>query len=151
VNRRLLLCCSSLLLVVLLPGCDSRSPERGTPPPDTNAAPAARPVANPYEKLAGRWQRPDGGYVLELGAVDEQGRFTAAYFNPSPINVEQARGALESDGVKVFVVLRDVNYPGCVYRLAYDAKADQLFGTYYQAGTGATYDVNFARVASGTP
>lgn len=141
----------SLLFAVLLAGCDDRPP--AVPPAaGTNAAPAPwGPLSSPFHRLLGLWERPDGGYVLELATVDAGGRFTAAYFNPAPVHVEQARGAVEADGLKVFVVLRDVNYPGCVYRLAYDPTADQLFGTYFQAAMGATYDVVFARLKPGTP
>ena len=45
----------------------------------------------------------------------------AAYFNPRPINVSQAEAALDGTTVKVFIELRDVNYPGATYHLTYDA------------------------------
>lgn len=141
----------TLLSVILLAGCDARPPA-ARPTPGTDAAPApSEPVSSPFHRLLGEWERPDGGYVLELASVDAEGRFAAAYFNPAPVHVEQARGAIEADGLKVFIVLRDVNYPGCVYRLAYDPAADQLFGTYFQAAMGATYDVAFSRRKPGTP
>jgi hypothetical protein len=37
-----------------------------------------------FEKLKGRWVRPDGGYVLEIRAVDSRGAIDAAYLNPRP-------------------------------------------------------------------
>ena len=56
--------------------------------------------------------------------------------------------AAGAGATKVTVVLRDANYPGCIYKLAYDEQADQLFGTYFQAAMGQTYDVVFARLKS---
>lgn len=37
-------------------------------------------------KVVGRWMRTDGGYELELSNPTFDGRLTAAYFNPNPIN-----------------------------------------------------------------
>jgi hypothetical protein len=42
------------------------------------------------EKLTGRWQRPNGGYIIEIRSVEPDGRINAAYFNPQPINVAKA-------------------------------------------------------------
>lgn len=111
----------------------------------TNATlpPQAKPQ---FTRLLGRWERPDGGYVLEFKTVDAAGKLEAGYFNPNPINVERALAVMEQDQTRVFVVLRDANYPGCTYKLTYDPKADQLFGEYYQATMQQTYDVTFARL-----
>lgn len=98
------------------------------------------------ESLKGRWQRPDGGYVIEIKDVEANGRMTAAYFNPRPINVSRAQTALEGDTVKVFVELRDVNYPGATYNLAYDPQTDQLRGIYYQPALQQRFDVVFDRM-----
>ncbi|MSR65852.1 MAG: hypothetical protein EXS24_00570 [Pedosphaera sp.] len=111
----------------------------------TNAAAPAK--LNPlFEKLIGRWERPDGGYVLELRSVDAEGKFDAGYFNPGAIKVERAQAFSEAGTTKLFVILRDVNYPGCTYKLSYDSKADQLFGEYFQAAVQETYPVTFARL-----
>ena len=40
-----------------------------------------------FQPLMGRWQRTDGGYVIEIGRIDADGKLTAGYFNPRPINV----------------------------------------------------------------
>jgi hypothetical protein len=32
--------------------------------------------------MTGRWQRPDGGYVLELSGIGPNGNRTASYLNP---------------------------------------------------------------------
>jgi hypothetical protein len=40
-----------------------------------------------------------------------------------------------------FVELRAPNYPGSTYTLVYDAKQDQLPGTYFHAALGQSFDV----------
>jgi hypothetical protein len=98
------------------------------------------------KRLQGRWLRPDGGYVLELRDSGDDGSLKAAYFNPRPINVEQAEVRRKDGTLTVFVVLRDVNYPGSTYTLRYDPEADRLMGTYFQAMQGQTFEVVFMRV-----
>jgi hypothetical protein len=111
-------------------------------------SPAGRP-ADPTKAILGRWLRPDGGYVLELRQVRPDGRAEAAYFNPNPIHV--ARAEVKPDGAKavVLVELRDINYPGCIYRLTYDPAADQLRGDYFQAALEQTFEVIFVRAPGG--
>jgi hypothetical protein len=53
---------------------------------------------------------------------------------------------MAGDALKVFVELRDVNYPGSIYQLTYDPAADRLRGTYFQAALRETYDVEFTRL-----
>jgi hypothetical protein len=97
--------------------------------------------------LSGKWLRPDGGYVLEIRSVDDaSGKLEAAYLNPRPINVSKAQATRDGGSVKVFVELRDVNYPGSTYTLAYDPASDQLKGDYFQAALKQTFDVYFTRV-----
>ena len=38
-------------------------------------------------RIAGKWLRPDGGYVLELSDLKQDGTLRVAYFNPRPIRV----------------------------------------------------------------
>ena len=111
----------------------------------TNAASsaAARPE---FAKLAGKWERPDGGYVLEIKSVDASGTMQAAYFNPNPINVSRAAALYKDGATKVLVELRDENYPGCTYSLTYDPQSDQLYGQYFQASMQQTFDVTFGRM-----
>jgi hypothetical protein len=125
--------------------------EAPSPPavPVTVAAtePPAAAVAPPgFAKLKGRWQRPDGGYLLDLQGVAADGKLEAGYFNPRPIHVAKAAAAREGATLKVFVELRDVNYPGSTYTLAYDPAQDRLTGSYFQAALGQTFDVFFQRV-----
>ena len=107
----------------------------------------ARPAKAPaFGKLAGRWVRPDGGYVVEIKGVGKDGALEAAYFNPKPIRVAAARAFAEAGALKVFIELRDVNYPGSTYTLAYDPAADELQGVYFQAAMGQRFEVYFERV-----
>lgn len=99
-----------------------------------------------YEKLQGRWQRADGGYILDIGGVDAAGTLTARYFNPRPINVAKAEASILGETLRVFIELRDVNYPGSTYQLTYDQATDRLTGTYYQAALRESYDVDFTRL-----
>jgi len=99
-----------------------------------------------FQKLQGRWQRTDGGYIIDIRGVDAAGKLTAAYFNPRPINVAKAEASMGGDTLRVFIELRDVNYPGSTYQLTYEVAADRLKGTYYQAALRESYDVDFARL-----
>ena len=99
-----------------------------------------------FQVLKGRWQRPDGGYVIEIKNIDRVGKMEAAYFNPRPIHVAKANAARDGNTTKVFIELRDVNYPGSTYNLTYDPKSDQLKGTYFQAVLKQTFEVVFDRL-----
>jgi len=99
-----------------------------------------------FEKLEGRWRRADGGYVLDIRKVRPDGAMDAAYLNPRPINVSKAQATRDGATVRVFVELRAPNYPGSTYTLTYDSKRDELYGVYYQAVEGRSFDVVFARI-----
>jgi uncharacterized protein (DUF2147 family) len=99
-----------------------------------------------FQKLEGRWQRDDGGYIIDISRVDAGGTLTAAYFNPRPINVAKAEASMLGQTVRVFIELRDVNYPGSTYQLTYDPAEDLLTGSYFQAALQETYDVVFVRL-----
>ncbi len=107
-----------------------------------NSASAAE--ADPT-KVSGRWLRPDGGYILALSNSTFDGRITAAYFNPHPINVSRAAWKLGEGYVYVFVELKDKGYPGSTYTLAYDSETDRLEGIYYQAAMNQQFEVIFER------
>lgn len=120
-------------------------------PPPTQPASTRRPdpVAPSqidFQKLTGRWQRTDGGYILEIRAVKSDGSLDAAYLNPRPINVAKAAASREGATLKVFVELRDKNYPGSTYLLLYDPQADQLGGIYFQAVERQQFEVAFVRM-----
>ena len=94
----------------------------------------------------GRWERPDGGYIVEIKSVDASGKLEVGYFNPDPIHVARAAAMRDKGTNKVFIELNDVNYPGCTYNLTHDPQSDQLYGQYFQAAMQQTFDVVFARV-----
>ena len=97
-------------------------------------------------KLTGRWQRPDGGYLLELTGIGPEGLVNAAYFNPRPINVSSSGWRRKDGQLELFVKLRDVNYPGSTYRLVYQSEKDRLYGIYFQAALGQMFEVEFVRI-----
>jgi hypothetical protein len=103
-------------------------------------------AASDFEKLKGKWLRPDGGYVLEVRQVAADGKIDAAYLNPRPINISKAAASSEAGQTKVFVELRDRLYPGNYYTLTYDAAKDQLSGVYHHLGIGQQFDVVFVRM-----
>jgi hypothetical protein len=96
--------------------------------------------------LKGRWRRPDGGYVIVIGAVDSNGKMDAAYFNPNPIKVSKAEATQEGEAIRVFIELQDTGYPGCTYTLTYDPQTDRLGGVYFQAAIQQKFDVIFVRI-----
>ena len=99
-----------------------------------------------FDKLNGRWLRPDGGYILEIQAVDPSGKIDAVYLNPNPINIAKAEATRDGSTLKVFVELLAPNYPGSTYMLTYDPQQDQLQGTYFQAALQQRFDVKFVRM-----
>ena len=78
--------------------------------------------------------------------VSPSGAMDAAYFNPKSIHVAKAEASGEGNAMKVFIELRDVNYPGSMYSLPYDPASDQLKGIYYQAVEKHRFSVDFVRL-----
>jgi len=99
-------------------------------------------------KLIGKWERPDGGYIIEITKAIDDGSLECRYLNPNPINVSQAKWRIHEGELQIYVELRDVNYPGSVYSLTYDPETDKLNGSYFQAATGQTYAVEFVKKMS---
>jgi len=99
-----------------------------------------------FQKLKGRWQRPDGGYIMDIKSVASDGATDAAYFNPKSIHIAKAEASRDGADTKVFIELRDVNYPGSTYTLTYDPASDQLKGIYYQAVERQRFPVAFVRM-----
>jgi uncharacterized protein (DUF2147 family) len=113
----------------------------------TSGRPALAAETKPdFQKLIGKWMRPDGGYVIEIKNILSDGKIDCAYFNPSPIKISKADAADENGKTKVFIELRDEGYPGCTYNLIYDPERDLLTGVYYQAAVKESYDIFFVRV-----
>jgi hypothetical protein len=113
---------------------------------DPTAAAGAAKTGRSFQELVGRWVRPDGGYVLEIKSAQDNGPIEAAYFNPNPIHVARAEASREGSTVKVFIELRDENYPGSTYMLTHDVASDQLRGIYYQAVEHEQYSIFFQRL-----
>ncbi len=110
---------------------DERSAETHAPPSLT--------------RLVGRWRRLDGGYVLDIKAVHDDGTIDAAYLNPRPIHVSKAEAITKGGHVVVVVTLQDQGYPGNMYTLTYDPQADRLEGVYHHRGLRQQFDVKFTR------
>jgi hypothetical protein len=70
----------------------------------------------------------------------------AAYLNPRPIHVARAEASKNGSATRVFIELRDINYPGSTYDLTYDPVDDRLKGIYFQAAIEQTFDVYFVRL-----
>src|SRR5208283_4245991 len=64
-------------------------------PPATRESVAAPEARAGFDRLKGRWCRPDGGYILVIGEIDGGGKMVAGYFNPRPINVSRAEASQE--------------------------------------------------------
>ncbi|MDD2599119.1 MAG: hypothetical protein PHO37_07835 [Kiritimatiellae bacterium] len=99
-----------------------------------------------FKALQGKWRRSDSDYVIELRELLPDNQMTAAYFNPGPIHVGEAKIYRENSFLKVFVKMQDKNYPGSSYTLIYDQPSDRLRGIYFQAVQGVEYEVEFTRV-----
>jgi uncharacterized protein (DUF2147 family) len=98
-----------------------------------------------YQRLEGKWMRPDGGYILRLSNVGVNGELKAGFYNPKSINVGISNWRKDDSKLTVIVELRDINYQGSTYTLTYDSDSDRLKGKYFQAPTGMTYEVEFLR------
>ncbi|MGB2690230.1 MAG: hypothetical protein WBC36_14700 [Desulfobacterales bacterium] len=110
------------------------------------AVPAMVFAADDFKPLIGRWQRTDGGYVIEIRSIAPDGKMAARYFNPSPIHVSRAEASKDKEHIKVEVELRDVGYPGSNYTLVYVPEKDALLGYYYHAVSRQSFDVHFVRM-----
>jgi len=134
----------TVLAAGILSGCGKKAAD--TPPAVAPAAvvSAATPNAG-FEKLPGKWLRPDGGYILEIRSATAEGKLEAGYFNPNPIHVAKAEALPEGETLKVFIELSDVNYPGSIYTLVYHPATDRMAGNYFQAGIGQNFAVEFVR------
>ena len=110
-------------------------------------APATRTSNNAggFENLIGRWRRPDGGYIIAIRNIGADGRMDAAYLNPRPINVAQAKASWKKNRQEVFIELQDTGYPGSTYTLDYNPDQDLLSGIYFQAAMNQTFEVVFVR------
>lgn len=112
----------------------------------SSSANKTTPAGQDPAKLVGRWQRTDGGYILQLSNPGPDGRLEGAYFNPRPIHVSRAAWKHQEGVLGIFIELRAPNYPGSTYLLAYDAARDRLVGIYFQAAIRQQFEVIFERI-----
>jgi hypothetical protein len=98
-----------------------------------------------FQALVGNWVRPDGGYVIKIRHVNENGRVDAGYFNPRPITVSKAFASAETGRLNLFIKLQGKGYPGSTYTLIYNEENETLIGIYYQAALRQSFDVAFFR------
>ena len=136
------------LVVLALRSSQSPGTNPGLPTEQssTNVAAAATEPRPVFQKLLGKWVRPDGGYIIDIKVADDAGKLEVSYFNPNPIHVARAEASGQGSMIKVFIELRDVNYPGSTYTLAYDPASDELKGIYFQAVQQQQYEVFFQRM-----
>jgi hypothetical protein len=132
--------------VVLWPDGKKSAEVPAAAPPAAGTNPVQAAGQTSFAKLVGKWLRPDGGYVFDVRMVSSEGKIDCAYLNPSPINVSRAEASRDGSSLKVFIELRDVNYPGCTYTLLYDPQRDGMKGVYYQAALQQSFDVEFIRL-----
>ena len=95
--------------------------------------------------LVGNWVRTDAPYRIQISELLDDGKMKAGYFNPKSINVSKAGWDNTGGVIKIYVEMRDQNYPGSNYNLTYVPERDLLAGTYYQAVEGTTFEVEFVR------
>lgn len=98
-----------------------------------------------YNILSGEWQRTDGSYLLRVSDMQKDGQAKVEYFNPRPIHVADNSISIQKKLIKLFIKFQDKGYEGSTYTLYYYAEKDALVGFYYQAATGRTFEVIFAR------
>jgi hypothetical protein len=98
-----------------------------------------------YDRLVGRWIRPDGGYVIEVNKIHPDGKVDAAYFNPQPIHVAKSTVSEKNGVIELFIELRGKGYPGSTYTLKYNPEHGVMVGIYYQAALQQSFDVIFQR------
>jgi hypothetical protein len=108
------------------------------------AAASARAQSD-FGAVVGRWVRPDGGYVIDIRAVEAGGKLDASYANPRPLPFAVAQAKREGANITLFFELRAGGYNGSTYTLTYDPGKDILRGAYFQAVAGQTFDVHFVR------
>jgi len=120
---------------------------KSAPPSGESQKPTTAHSENPdgFQKLIGRWLRPDGGYIIEIRGITQNGRMDAAYLNPRSIHVAQADASWKNGKLQVFIELRDTGYPGSTYTLDYNPEQDVLTGIYYQAAMNQAFEVVFVR------
>jgi len=145
--RRFVLLLPTVLTLLLL-SCDQKPGKKDSVEPESTVSqPVVPQQQNTPDKslLVGDWARTDAPYQLKISELSDGGMMKAGYFNPKSINVEKAHWDSAGRVLRIYVELRDQNYPGSNYNLTYLPERDLLTGKYYQAVEGTTYEVGFFR------
>jgi hypothetical protein len=87
----------------------------------------------------------EGGYVININAVELDGKLDASYANPKPLPFSKAEATRDGHALKLFFELRAGGYGGSTYTLKYDAVSDTLKGVYDQVVVKQRFDVVFVR------
>jgi hypothetical protein len=111
-------------------------------------AAVAQAVGSPFAVLKGRWVRPDGGYMVDIRAINADGQLDAAYANPRPLPFARAVATVDGKTLKLLLELRAGGYNGSTYTLQYDPADDTLKGEYFQAVAQQKYPVRFHRLSA---
>jgi len=136
------------IIAVFVVSCKDAQEKKATAPESTSTetvSPQKGAVPN-KNKLVGEWTRTDASYQIKITELMDDGTMKAGYFNPASINVGSAMWAFADGVLKIYIELRDENYPGSNYNLIYYPERDLLAGKYFQAVERVTYDVGFTRV-----
>jgi hypothetical protein len=119
--------------------------DRFSPETATTATISPKKERVDFDRLVGRWVRPDGGYVIEIRRIHTDGKVNAAYFNPRPIHVSRSNVSEENGIIQLFIELQGQGYPGSTYTLKYNSESDVLVGVYFQAVIKQPFEVVFQR------
>jgi len=137
-----------LVMSVLTFSCNQQKEKKETTEErNTNNEPVNQQQKKIPDKtvLVGDWTRTDASYQIKIAELFDNGDMKAGYFNPKSINVARAMWFLADGVLKIYIELRDENYPGSNYNLIYYPDKDLLAGKYFQAVESVTYDVGFLR------
>jgi hypothetical protein len=148
-KHRLLVLYFAITTIVV--ACDQQK-EKKESDGSASTTSTASESANPQEQkvfdrsiLVGDWIRSDAEYRVTISELLDDGTLKAGYFNPKSINVGKGGWIFSEGTMKIYIELRDENYPGSNYNLVYYPDKDLLAGKYFQAVEGVTYDVGFFR------
>ena len=145
----LLLLCAAITTIVV--ACDQQMERKESDGSVSTTNTGKEPVKLQEQKtfdrsvLVGDWIRTDAEYRIAISELRDDGTLKAGYFNPNAINVGKAGWSFSEGTMKIYIELRDENYPGSNYNLVYYPDKDLLAGKYFQAVEGVTYDVGFFR------
>ena len=137
----LLLLCFAITTIVVACDQQKKKKESDGSANTTSTTNTASEPAKPQEQktfdrsvLIGDWIRTDAEYRITISELPDDGTLKAGYFNPNPINVGKAGWSFSEGMMKLYIELRDENYPGSNYKVTYIPEKDLLAGQYYEAG-----------------